>query len=121
QHGWADEEADHECDDLVLARVLGISAASTSRYSTWLLADDTLGTGPFFYRAQDAPEYRLGIGSMLVSNCIELGIFFVLRMYFQRANRIRDAQTKDSSLDDPPNQPTENETAFSDLTDLQNV
>ncbi|KAF5366594.1 hypothetical protein D9758_008955 [Tetrapyrgos nigripes] len=82
-------------------------------------------SGPFFYRAQDAPTYRLGIGNMLVSNCIEVLIFVALRIYFMRANRLRSAKvakdTKALSATETGPVPHENETAFSDLTDWQNV
>ncbi|THU92236.1 MFS general substrate transporter [Dendrothele bispora CBS 962.96] len=86
-------------------------------------------SGCFFYRSQDAPEYRLGIGSMLVCNCIEVLIFVLLRMYFVRANRLRDEKAGLQKSGDHQNMSTaemetrlnENETAFADLTDLQNV
>ncbi|KAE8347527.1 hypothetical protein BDV24DRAFT_147000 [Aspergillus arachidicola] len=42
---------------------------------------------PFFYKTEQAPTYRLGIGSLLVSNCIELLLFFVIRYVFIWENR----------------------------------
>ncbi|KAK7047621.1 hypothetical protein VNI00_006389 [Paramarasmius palmivorus] len=111
-----------------LGACIGNISGMASHSTSVCLALRYLAVGPFFYRAQDAPEYRLGIGSMLVSNCIEVGIFFLLRLYFQRANRRRDAQAKQmkdsgsiNEIDDPTKQPTENETAFADLTDIQNI
>jgi len=92
-------------------------------------------SGPFFYRTDQAPAYRLGIGSMLVSNCLEVLIFIVLRFYFIHLNRKRACYVTSlthststpesaerggikSNLDQRPN---ENETTFADITDMQNV
>ncbi|KAJ3752099.1 hypothetical protein EV360DRAFT_55824, partial [Lentinula raphanica] len=83
--------------------------------------------GPFFYRTQDAPTYHLGIGSMLVSNCLEVLIFVALRVYLSYRNRKRDAAdlaAADSGMSEPPTRKTFlccDETAFADMTDLQNV
>ncbi|PIG80465.1 hypothetical protein AARAC_001648 [Aspergillus arachidicola] len=45
---------------------------------------------PFFYKTEQAPTYRLGIGSLLVSNCIELLLFFVIRYVFIWENRRKE-------------------------------
>ncbi|KAF9074584.1 major facilitator superfamily domain-containing protein [Rhodocollybia butyracea] len=104
---------------LALSIITSNTAGQTKKQLTsaliWLGACVGNIAGPFFYRTQDAPTYRLGIGSMLVSNCLEVLIFVALRFYFIHQNRKRDGQaaTKTDSLS--------NETAFADLTDLQNV
>ncbi|KAF2972556.1 hypothetical protein GQX73_g902 [Xylaria multiplex] len=73
---------------------------------------------PFFYKAEQAPSYRLGIGSLLVANFLELILFFVLRYSFmwenKRKEKVREQMRQDGSLG------TLNETAFKDLTDKEN-
>ncbi|KAH8695596.1 major facilitator superfamily domain-containing protein [Talaromyces proteolyticus] len=75
---------------------------------------------PFFYKSNQAPTYRLGIGSLLVSNCIEFVLFFVFRYAFiwenRRKERARQA-LQDINREDGA---TLNWTAFTDLTDKQN-
>ena len=74
--------------------------------------------GPFFYKSEQAPKYSLGIGSLLVANFIELGIFFVLRYTFmwenKRKERIREQMRQNGSIE------ALNHTAFMDLTDKEN-
>ncbi|KAG7087313.1 hypothetical protein E1B28_013290 [Marasmius oreades] len=111
---------------LITSNVAGQTKKQITTAMIWFGACIGNISGPFFYREKDAPGYRLGIGSMLVSNCIEFCIFLVLRLYFMRENRSRSVQTKDtagdaSKTDGKHNLPTPNETAFSDLTDRQNV
>ncbi|BEJ11813.1 hypothetical protein CspHIS471_0202730 [Cutaneotrichosporon sp. HIS471] len=48
--------------------------------------------GPFFYRTEQAPKYQLGIGSLLVANCIELALFVVLRYSFIWENKKKAKQ-----------------------------
>ncbi|KAL0066296.1 hypothetical protein AAF712_006727 [Marasmius tenuissimus] len=118
---------------LVTSNVAGQTKKQVTAAMIWLGACVGNISGPFFYRGQDAPYYRLGIGSMLVSNCIELCIFLVLRLYFIRSNRVRDrkaasaaavsggAGTAKDDVSTVTNAvPTANETAFSDMTDFQN-
>ncbi|KAK1231924.1 hypothetical protein PQX77_004943 [Marasmius sp. AFHP31] len=117
---------------LVTSNVAGQTKKQVTAAMIWLGACVGNISGPFFYRGQDAPYYRLGIGSMLVSNCIELCIFLVLRLYFIRSNRVRDRKAaaaaasggagiaKDDVSTTTNAVPTANETAFSDMTDFQN-
>jgi len=78
--------------------------------------------GPFFYRQQDAPSYKFGIGSMLVCNCLEVLVFLALRLVLMRQNRIRDNKKKEVLPDGVSEAvPNANETAFSDMTDQENV
>lgn len=78
--------------------------------------------GPFFYKSDQAPSYRLGIGSMLVSNCLEVLVILALRLTFIHANKKRDAQLAEMGVGDGKSEsvPHVNETTFSDLTDVQN-
>lgn len=75
--------------------------------------------GPFFYKSDQAPSYRLGIGSLLVANCIELLLFFVFRYAFIWENRqkekIREELRNNGQLLE-----TLNVTAFQDITDKEN-
>lgn len=75
--------------------------------------------GPFFYKSDQAPSYRLGIGSLLVANCVELLLFFVFRYAFiwenRRKEKIRDVLRENGQLLE-----TLNVTAFQDITDKEN-
>ncbi|KAJ7111904.1 major facilitator superfamily domain-containing protein [Mycena epipterygia] len=77
-------------------------------------------SSPFFYHANQAPTYHLGIVSMLVSNVLELGVFVLLRVVLARENAKRDREQnlKEGAALDLPHI---NETTFADLTDKQNV
>ncbi|ORY88561.1 major facilitator superfamily domain-containing protein [Leucosporidium creatinivorum] len=90
---------------------------------SWLGACVGNIAGPFFYKSNQAPSYRLGIGSMLVANCLEVAILLLLRLSFIARNKLRDRQLEnvvgaDGSKSEAV--PHENETTFSDLTDGQN-
>lgn len=75
--------------------------------------------GPFFYKSDQAPSYRLGIGSLLVANCVELLLFFVFRYAFiwenRRKKKIRGVLRENGQLLE-----TLNVTAFQDITDKEN-
>lgn len=75
---------------------------------------------PFFYISSQAPSYHLGIGSLLVSNCIELALFFVFRYSFKWENQRKQRQREaiGASAQTPEQL---NETAFSDMTDKENI
>lgn len=72
--------------------------------------------GPFFYKDDQAPRYPLGIWSMIVSHFIEIALVLVLRTALALENRRRDRvqgiEGREWGLD---------ETAFSDLTDKENL
>ena len=72
--------------------------------------------GPFFYKGDQAPRYALGIWSMIVSHFIEIALVLVLRTALSLENRRRDrvqgSEGREWGLD---------ETAFSDLTDKDNL
>lgn len=73
---------------------------------------------PFFYFSKQALFYHFGIGSLLVSNVIELSIFFILRYAFiwenVRKEKLREAQRAQGVT------VSDNETAFQDLTNKEN-
>lgn len=75
---------------------------------------------PFFYRTEQAPTYQLGIGSILVANCIEVVLFFVLRYAFKWENKRKEQQR--AALRDAGDGTADelNATAFNDMTDKQN-
>ncbi|KAH6990503.1 major facilitator superfamily domain-containing protein [Ilyonectria sp. MPI-CAGE-AT-0026] len=75
---------------------------------------------PFFYRSEQAPSYHLGIGSLLVSNCIEVALFFVFRYSFMWENKRKEKQRE--ALRAAGNSMTDvlNATAFTDMTDKEN-
>lgn len=76
--------------------------------------------GPFFYKTEQAPSYHLGIGSLLVANCIEFALFFVFRYAFIWENRRKEQQR--AALRESGDFDTDvlNATAFTDMTDKEN-
>ncbi|KAG8853265.1 hypothetical protein FRB96_008349 [Tulasnella sp. 330] len=81
--------------------------------------------GPFFYKTSQAPTYRLGIGSMLVANCLEVLIILILRIIFIRANKAKERRAAELQAEAEAGHskplPEENDTAFSDMTDKENI
>ncbi|KAL1859772.1 hypothetical protein VTK73DRAFT_7449 [Phialemonium thermophilum] len=77
---------------------------------------------PFFYKTSQSPKYPLGIGSLLVSNVIELALFFVFRYAFIWENRKKEKRRAEllRSGSDDGGVGRMNETAFMDLTDKEN-
>lgn len=75
---------------------------------------------PFFYRSNQAPSYHLGIGSLLVANCVEVALFFVFRYSFKWENRRKEKQR--AAMCVAGNDPDDllNATAFTDMTDKEN-
>jgi hypothetical protein len=76
--------------------------------------------GPFFYKTEQAPKYQLGIGSILVANCLEVAIFVAFRLALPWENRKKDRALEALRASGNFNE-TENDTTFADLTDKQNV
>lgn len=71
-----------------------------------------------FYKSEQAPRYTLGIGSILVCNCLEFLLFFAFRYAFMWENK------KKEKLRESRGAVTEedfNATAFSNLTDRKSV
>ncbi|KLU82819.1 hypothetical protein MAPG_01887 [Magnaporthiopsis poae ATCC 64411] len=74
---------------------------------------------PFFYRSEQAPKYPLGIGSLLVANCVELALFFVFRYAFIWENKKKERE-RQRLRDSGVLVGEESATAFTDLTDKEN-
>jgi MFS family permease len=81
--------------------------------------------GPFFYKTEEAPQYPLGIWSMIVSHLIEVVLILTLRFLLARENRIRDKLqgiTGNESEEEKMVRERERDaTAFSDMTDKENL
>lgn len=79
--------------------------------------------GPFFYKSEQAPGYSLGIWSMIVANLVEIALIIVLGFALAWENRRRDrAQgVVSGSETDYERQLELDRTAFSDLTDKENL
>lgn len=75
-------------------------------------------SSPFFYKPSQAPSFSLGIGSLLVANCIQLALLFIFRYSFIWENKKKEKQraawTESGRMED------KNETAFQNLTDKEN-
>ncbi|EFX04472.1 major facilitator superfamily transporter allantoate [Grosmannia clavigera kw1407] len=80
-------------------------------------------SSPFFYRSKQAPTYHLGIGSLLVANCLELLLFFVFRAVFIWENRKKEQQRAELRADGVVTDDSYglNTTAFGDLSDKENI
>ncbi|PVF94513.1 MFS general substrate transporter [Serendipita vermifera] len=102
---------------LITSNVGGQTKKQLTSAIIWMGACVGNIAGPFFFKSNQAPSYRLGIGAMLVANCIELLIFALFRAIFIWENKKRDrlaAENKSGAA------PSDNQTAFADLTDRQN-
>src|SRR6187399_750610 len=76
--------------------------------------------GPFFYKSEQAPSYHLGIGSLLVANCVELALFFVFRYAFKWENRRKEKKRAELREEGDDETDMLNATAFTDMTDHEN-
>lgn len=75
---------------------------------------------PFFYLTKQAPKYQLGIGSILVANCIELALFFVFRYAFKWENKRKEEKRAAMRANGSFMADELNVTAFTDMTDKEN-
>ena len=80
--------------------------------------------GPFFYKAEQAPGYSLGIWSMIVSHLMEVCLILLFRFLLKRENNKRDkAQRLGKWAGGSTSEVDERDldaTAFGDLTDKEN-
>ena len=77
--------------------------------------------GPFFYKSNQAPTYRLGIGSLLVANFLEFALFFVFRYAFIWENKRKEKQRAELMASGLMEESRDlNSTAFTDMTDKEN-
>lgn len=81
--------------------------------------------GPFFYKADQKPQYTLGIWSMIVSHLLEVVVILTLRVLLSRENKRRDAlqgiregETEEEKIE---RERERDATAFSDMTDRENL
>ncbi|KAK3675727.1 hypothetical protein LTR78_004368 [Recurvomyces mirabilis] len=78
--------------------ILSMTTANTAGHSKKVVQNACLFLGyctgniigPFFYKTEQAPEYPLGIWSMIVSHLIEVVLVLVLRFHLARENKRRD-------------------------------
>ncbi|KOC08309.1 putative MFS allantoate transporter [Aspergillus flavus AF70] len=79
--------------------------------------------GPFFYKEAQAPRYPLGIWSMIVSHFVEILLVIVLRTTLAWENRRRDRLQGigPGGEGEEARQWEMDRTAFSDLTDKENL
>ncbi|KAH6676950.1 allantoate permease [Plectosphaerella plurivora] len=75
---------------------------------------------PFFYLTSQAPKYQLGIGSLLVANCVELALFFVFRYAFKWENKRKEQKRAELRASGSYVADELNATAFMDMTDKEN-
>jgi hypothetical protein len=66
-----------------------------------------------FFKANQAPKYRLGIGAMLVCFCLEICVILFLRVLYIFANKKKERIS--AELERTGQKPSEDETAFADL------
>lgn len=79
--------------------------------------------GPFFYKSNQAPGYALGIWSMIVANFVEIALILFLGFALAWENRRRDRihAVVPGGDADYMRQLELDRTAFSDLTDTENM
>lgn len=75
---------------------------------------------PFFYKADQAPTYPMGIGSLLAANIIEFLIFFVFRFAFIWENKRKERVRQTMRENGEENALMLNASAFADMTDKEN-
>lgn len=80
------------CLSLVTSNTGGQSKKMTVSGIIWLGSCVGSISSPFFYNTNQTPKYALGIGSLLVSNVIELCLFFVFRYAFIYENKRKQNQ-----------------------------
>ena len=86
----------------------------------WLGACVGSIASPFFYLTEQAPKYQLGIGSILVANCVEIALFFVFRYAFKWENKRKEKLREQLRAERNSVADELNATAFQDLTDKEN-
>ncbi|KAK0322584.1 hypothetical protein LTR54_001178 [Friedmanniomyces endolithicus] len=107
--------------------ILAMTTANTAGHTKKVITNAVLFlgyctgniAGPFFYKTRQAPQYPLGIWSMIVSHLTEVVIILILRFHLSRENKRRDriqsqmvGGLEGRDLD---------ATAFSDMTDRENL
>ncbi|KAK5626025.1 hypothetical protein RRF57_001741 [Xylaria bambusicola] len=106
------------CLSILTGNVAGQSKKMIVNGMIWFGACLGNIVGPFFYKTEQSPRYTLGIGSLLVANFVEFGLFFVLRYAFMYENKRKQKQREQMERDGTLQ--SLNETAFMDMTDREN-
>lgn len=75
---------------------------------------------PQLFLESQKPKYPLGIGALLVANCLELALFFVFRFAYVYENRKKRKQREAAAAAGGGDTATA-DTAFADLTDKENI
>lgn len=114
--------------------LISVLTANTAGHTKKVLTNATLFigvcvgniAGPFFYKTSQAPKYELGIWSMILCHILEVLVVFVLRYLLSRENKRRDILqgldvTVNIEVDDWETRRDLDATAFSDLTDRENL
>ncbi|KAK1068653.1 hypothetical protein LTR74_005524 [Friedmanniomyces endolithicus] len=78
--------------------ILAMTTANTAGHTKKVITNAVLFlgyctgniAGPFFYKTSQAPQYPLGIWSMIVSHLTEVVIILILRFHLSRENKRRD-------------------------------
>jgi len=80
--------------------------------------------GPFFCKTDQSPKYTLGIWAMIVCHLLEVTLILILRFMLSRENKRRDIVqgiVGEGSDDMKRREMERDRTAFSDLTDRENL
>jgi len=113
--------------------VLSMTTANTAGHTKKVVTNAVLFlgyctgniAGPFFYKESQTPRYQLGIWSMIVSHLLEVVVILLLRFLLARENKRRDRVqgiSSEESLEAKVAREEERDrTAFSDLTDRENL
>jgi len=107
--------------------ILSMTTANTAGHSKKVVQNACLFLGyctgniigPFFYKTDQAPEYPLGIWSMIVSHLIEVVLILILRFHLAAENKRRDRIQ--SQMEGGLEGRDLDATAFSDMTDRENL
>ena len=106
---------------LSLSLITSNSAGSSKRMLVsgfiWLGVCTGNIAGPFLFKSEQAPKYQLGIGAILVCNCLEVVLFFAFRYAFIWENKKKAKAREGMTITEADR----NATAFQDLTDKQNI
>ena len=101
---------------LMGSNVAGTTKKTVTAGLVWVAYCTGQISGPFFFRAQDAPQYNLGIAACLTSFAIQILMAVGFRLYLGHLNRRKDSFLHANNLR-PEDESAEH--AFSDLTDIQ--
>ncbi|KAK0798819.1 hypothetical protein LTR91_015652 [Friedmanniomyces endolithicus] len=107
--------------------ILAMTTANTAGHTKKVITNAVLFlgyctgniAGPFFYKTSQAPQYPLGIWSMIVSHLTEVVIILILRFHLSRENKRRDRIQ--SQMEGGLEGRDLDATAFSDMTDRENL